>query len=103
MQEEDDEDEDESATIRRYFTKGIGPDGKPGVQHHFCVRIPHEMPQVSHPGGNPGANLNSISHRCYLFEVAFVWELTKETIVLPLGCLQGGGQQMPHSTVPNPS
>ena len=42
-------------------------------------------------GGNPGANLKPISHRCYLFEVAFVWELTRETIVLPLGCLQGGG------------
>ena len=25
-----------------------------------------------------------------LFEVAFVWGLTKETIVLPLGFLQGG-------------
>jgi len=35
-------------------------------------------------------NLKSISHKCYLFEVAFVWELTEETIVLPLGCLQGG-------------
>jgi len=45
---------------------------------------------ITHPGGNPGANLKSISHRCYLLEVAFVWELTKETIVLPLGCLQGG-------------
>ena len=45
---------------------------------------------AGHPGGNPGANLKSISHRCYLFEVAFVWELSKETIVLPLGCLQGG-------------
>jgi len=43
-----------------------------------------------HPGGNPGANLKPISHRCYRFEVAFVWELTKETIHLPLGCLQGG-------------
>jgi len=43
-----------------------------------------------HPGGNPWANLKSISHRCYLEEVAFVWELTEETIVLPLGCLQGG-------------
>ena len=42
--------------------------------------------------GNPGSNLKSIAHRCYLFEVAFVWELTKETIVLPLGCLQGGGR-----------
>ena len=31
---------------------------------------------LHHPGGNPGANLKSISHRCYLFEVAFVWELS---------------------------
>jgi len=31
-----------------------------------------------------------MSHRCHLFEMAFVWELTKETIHLPLGCLQGG-------------
>jgi len=23
------------------------------------------------------ANLKLISHRCYLFEVAFIWELTK--------------------------
>ena len=45
---------------------------------------------LHHPGGNPGANLKSISHRCHLFEAAFVWELTKETIVMPLGCLQGG-------------
>ena len=39
---------------------------------------------------NPGANLKSISHRCYIREVAFEWELTKETIYLPLDCLQGG-------------
>ena len=46
---------------------------------------------TSHPGGvELRANLKSISHRCYLFEVAFEWELTKETIDLPLGCLQGG-------------
>ena len=43
-----------------------------------------------HPGGNPGANLKSISHRCHPILVAFVCELTKETIDLPLGCLQGG-------------
>ena len=36
------------------------------------------------------ANLKSISHRCYLFDIAFVWELTKETVHLPLGSLQGG-------------
>jgi len=49
-----------------------------------------------HPGGNPGANLKSISHRCHPILVAFVWELTKETIHLPLGCLQGGDR---HSQV----
>ena len=37
------------------------------------------------------ANLKSISHRCHPILVAFVWELTKATIYLPLGCLQGGG------------
>ena len=66
----------------------------------FC-REPGERPMLTaserkvlyHPGGNPGANLKSISHRCYLFEVAFAWELTKETIHLPLGCLQGGHQR----------
>ena len=45
---------------------------------------------VFHPGGNPGANLKSISHRCHPILVAYVWELTKETIYLPLGCIQGG-------------
>ena len=50
------------------------------------------MEQKSHPGGNPGANLKSISHGRYLCEVVFVWELTEETINFPLCCLQGGGQ-----------
>jgi len=45
---------------------------------------------LSHPGVELRENLRSISHRCHLFEVACVWELTKETIHLPLGCLQGG-------------
>ena len=43
-----------------------------------------------HPGVELRGNLKSISHRCHLFEVAFVWEFTKETVDLPLGCLQGG-------------
>ena len=46
--------------------------------------------RLPHPGGNPGANLKPISHRCYLREVAFDWELTRETTYLPLGCLQNG-------------
>ena len=29
-----------------------------------------------HPGGNPGTNLKSISHRCARISGAFVWELT---------------------------
>ena len=46
--------------------------------------------QLIHPGFEMRANRKSISHRCYLFEVAFVWELTKETVHLPLGCHQVG-------------
>ena len=34
--------------------------------------------------------MKSISHRCYIWEVAPEWELAKEAIYLPLGCLQGG-------------
>ena len=44
----------------------------------------------SHSAGNPGANLKSIPHRCYPILTAFEWELTKHTIDVPLGCLQGG-------------
>jgi len=51
-----------------------------------------------HPGGNPEANLKSISHRCHPILVACVWELTRETIHLPLGCLLGGE----HSLRPSP-
>ena len=50
----------------------------------------HGACAVHHPGGNPGANLHSISHRRHPILVAFVWELTRETIDLTLGCLQGG-------------
>ena len=38
-----------------------------------------------HPAGDPGANLKSISHRCHPILVAFVWELTKETMNLLFG------------------
>ena len=36
-----------------------------------------------HPGGNPGANLKSISHRCHTILVACVWELTKKPSICP--------------------
>ena len=49
-----------------------------------------EVP-LYHPVGNPGANFKSDTRRFHLREVAFERELTKETIGLPLGCLQGGG------------
>ena len=48
------------------------------------------MAEGGHPGGNPEGNLKSISHTCHPILVAFAWELSKETIHLPLGCLQGG-------------
>ena len=53
-------------------------------------QLPGLEDQVNHPGVELRANLESISHRSRLFEVAFVWELTKETNHLPLGCLHGG-------------
>ena len=34
-------------------------------------------PWFHHPGGNPGANLKSIYHRCHPMLVAFVWDLTE--------------------------
>ena len=45
---------------------------------------------IDHPGVELRANLKLISHRCYLFDVAFVWELTIKIIVLPLSCIQSG-------------
>ena len=42
------------------------------------------------PGVELRAHLKSISNSCHFFEVLFVWELTQETVHLPLGCLQGG-------------
>ena len=44
----------------------------------------------SHPEVVLGANPKSISHRCHPILVAFVWELSKKNINLPLVCLQGG-------------
>ena len=42
------------------------------------------------PGVELMANVESISYRCFLRQVAFVWELTQKNIHLqPLGCLQG--------------
>jgi len=37
-----------------------------------------------------------ISRRCHPILVAFVSELTKESIHLPLGCLQGGEHSPPN-------
>jgi len=48
------------------------------------------LEEVLYPGVELRANRKSISRRCHLFEADFWGELTKETITLPLGCLQGG-------------
>ena len=44
---------------------------------------------LPHPAGNPGANLTSISHRCYLREVAFEWELTQKRHLFAPGLSRG--------------
>ena len=41
-----------------------------------------------------------ISRRCYLFEAAFEWELTRETVHLPLSCLQGADPPARSAQVP---
>jgi len=51
-------------------------------------QVPHNLSFP--PWRQPRANLESISHRFHPILVAFAWELTIETIDLPLGCLQGG-------------
>ena len=63
---------------------------------HKCF----DITLIFRPGGNPGVNIKSISHRYYLREVALQRELTKETIYLPLGCLQGSTPVMPYGGVP---
>ena len=63
------------------------------MEEEFLSRLPlASMPP--NLGGNPEANLKSISHRCHPIQVAFVWALTEETIDLPLGCLQGGPSEI---------
>ena len=65
----------------------LEPGKWPGPQVPFN---PPTIQLLGHPGGNPVANLKSISQRCHPILVAFVWELTEETIDLPLGCLHPG-------------
>ena len=82
--------EDPPSPRNTYSCPPVDPDeyikDPPAMPPHLqCV-----APPPPHPGGNPGANLKSISHRCHPILVAFVWELTIETTILPLGCLQGG-------------
>ena len=76
----------------RYASYGVCVQSidKPPSGASYAERVQTCRGRSNHPGGNPWANLKSISHRCHLREVAFVWGLTKETIYLPLGCLQGG-------------
>ena len=45
---------------------------------------------LSTPWSRVKGKSKSISNRCHLFKLSFVWELTKQTTHLPLGCLQGG-------------
>ena len=61
----------------------------PGYPGTYAPRCVLSRLSPTHPEANPGANLESISHRCYLREEAFGCELTQETINLPLGHLQG--------------
>ena len=80
--------------------------GEQGCSHFHCaynftsLLATSQIRWLVQSGGNPGANLMSISHRCHPILVAFAWELTKQTINLPLGCLQGG-ESLPSESPPS--
>ena len=64
---------------------------RPSLQLQYAiVKQPILLLLRYHPGGDPGADRKSISHRCHLILVGFVFELTDKTINFSLGCLQGG-------------
>ena len=56
--------------------------GRGSLSRNFTPLSPPRVAR-SHPGGNLGANLKSISHRCYLQELEFERELTKEPYICP--------------------
>ena len=54
------------------------------VQCAGCIFVRHTPEQCQlGEGSNPGANLKLNSHRCYLWEVAFGWELAKNASIRP--------------------
>ena len=57
--------------------------------------LSHQVSLPPHPGVELRANLKSISNRCHLFKVTFLWELIKEIMHLPLGCLPVRGAPGP--------
>jgi len=68
--------------ITNQFNQIIRKEVSPGVKYTQILTHSHTLalaksPHAHHPGGNPGANLKSISLRCHPILVAFVWELTK--------------------------
>ena len=71
-------------------THPTGPSAAARVPRALFTIRNHISRERVHPGVELRANLKSISHRCHLFGLAFVLEMTKEIIYLPLGCLQGG-------------
>ena len=91
-----------TCSICMYYLRSRTPSPNPAP----AARRLHPTPSfffLDHPGVELRANLKSISHRFHLFGVAFVWKLTKETINLLLGCLQGGYSQVPAAPRLNPT
>ena len=81
-----------SKTALKAGAAGGGKGGGEGLQkfQKDMLVLAFSAHPLPHPGVELRANFKPISHRCHLFEAAFVWELIKETIDLFLGCLQGG-------------
>ena len=48
------------------------------------------LPTLEAIQGQINVSFGQLPYKCHPILAAFVWELTIETISLPLGCLQGG-------------
>ena len=51
---------------------------------------------IDHPEGNPWANLQSISHKCFLQKVAFEWESTEKNYLFAPGLSPGWIREHDH-------
>ena len=77
----------EAQNLNRKMIKKLESEISKNVEENETLTHQVQFSYTGHPDVELRVNLKSISNRCYLFEVAFVWESAPQTILWPLGCL----------------